>query len=285
MPASIAVLGSINLDFVIRTKSLPRAGETVSSGTFFTAPGGKGGNQALAARRLGADVAMIAKVGSDPFAREALANLIEAGVDITGVSAEPQAATGAAFINLDDAGENQIAVASGANALFAPGDTPVITADWMIAQLEIDPEVIFAAAGASNAKLCINAAPVKPLPRALLERADLLVVNEIEHAAYRADLEGLDCLIALTLGARGALLQQHGETIAQASAPTVNAVDTTGAGDAFVAALTVFLAEGLAVDQALKNACLCGALATTHYGAQAASPTRAALDAFNKAQT
>lgn len=278
-PAKIAVLGSVNLDFVIRTDRLPTAGETVSGGSFFTTPGGKGGNQALAARLLGADVALHACVGRDAFADEALANLAAAGVDLSTLVYSDAAKTGAAFINVDEAAENQIAVASGTNALFSADKAPQIEADWIITQLEIHPDTILAAAQKSSAKLCINAAPVRPLPERLLQRADLIVVNEIEYESYAAQLQALDCLVALTLGAQGAQLLRQGAVLSAADAPTVEAIDTTGAGDSFVAALTVFLAEGMAPEAALTAACHCGGLATTQLGAQAGTPTRAALQA------
>ncbi|MEM7568982.1 MAG: ribokinase [Pseudomonadota bacterium] len=272
-PARIAVVGSINLDFVIQTERLPVAGETVSGGTFFTTPGGKGGNQALAAQKLGAQVAMVACVGNDPYAQAALANLEAAGVDLSGLMRLDGIATGAAFIGVDAQGENQITVASGANAAFTPERAPAITADWIIAQQEVAPETVQAAAQKSDAKLCLNAAPVKPVPQALLDRADLIVVNEIEYESYKSQLASLDALIALTLGGAGAELHQNGKTIAKAAAPKVDVKDTTGAGDCFVAALTVFLAQGHAPQAALSAACHCGALATTQLGAQSGTPS------------
>lgn len=278
-PAKIAVLGSVNLDFVVRTQRLPTAGETVSGGSFFTTPGGKGGNQALAARLLGADVALHACVGQDDFAKSALENLEKAGVDLSQLLRTDAAKTGAAFINVDAAAENQIAVASGANAQFSADKAPTIAADWIITQLEVDPNTILAAAQKSQAKLCINAAPVKALPQELLERADLIIVNEVEYDSYAAQLADLDTLVALTLGAQGARLMRANTQVAASLAPKVDAIDTTGAGDCFVAALTVFLAEGMAHDAALRAACHCGALAATQLGAQAATPTRTALQA------
>lgn len=271
----IAVLGSINLDFVIQTDRLPVAGETVSGGTFFTTPGGKGGNQALAARKLGARVEMHACVGNDTYAETALVNLAASGVSLAHVQRLADANTGAAFINVDAAGENQIAVASGANALFTQALAPSIEADWIISQLEIAPETILKAASQTSAKLCINAAPVRPMPQALFDRAALIVVNEIEFESYKNQLAGLDCLVALTLGSAGAKLMRGGAAIAHAPAPSVDVMDTTGAGDCFVAALTVFLAQGMPPDLALSAACHCGALATTKLGAQAATPSRA----------
>ncbi|MEO0413118.1 MAG: ribokinase [Pseudomonadota bacterium] len=271
----IAVLGSINLDFVIQTERLPVAGETVSGGTFFTTPGGKGGNQALAARQLGANVEMHACVGEDSHADAAIANLSAHGVALGALQRLGNANTGAAFINVDAKGENQIAVASGANALFDEALAPCIEADWIISQLEISPETILKTTRQSNAKLCINAAPVRPVPQALFERADLIVVNEIEFESYERQLAGLSCLVALTLGGAGAKLLRGGTIISQAAAPQVDVADTTGAGDCFVAALTVFLAEGMAPEAALSAACHCGALATTQLGAQGATPSRA----------
>lgn len=281
----IAVLGSVNLDFVVTSPTLPTPGETVSGGTFFTTPGGKGGNQALAAQRLGAQVQLHACLGRDAYAQSSLENLIASGVNVDHVLYRGDGATGAAFINVDDAGENQIAVAPGTNALFTAALAPTVQADWIITQLEIAPDTILKAAEKSNAKLCINAAPVKPLPQALIDRADLLIVNEIEFKSYEAQFRRASGLIALTLGSKGAKLLRGGQVIASADAPSVDVVDTTGAGDCFVAALTMFLGEGMEEMAALKAACHCGALATTGLGAQAASPTRQQLaDAFPELQ-
>ena len=277
---AIAVVGSVNLDFVVRTETLPIAGETVGGGEFFTTPGGKGANQALAAHRLGGRAQMLACVGNDTYADEALANLKQDGVDLSGVTRLPDVKTGAAFINVDDAGENQIAVAAGANYAFTPVHLPAIKADAIIAQLEVASETIAAAALQGDAFFTLNAAPAQPLGDDIIQRADLIIVNEIEQAYYADKLKGFSGLLALTLGAKGAVLFDKGAEIARAGAPKVDAIDTTGAGDCFVGALTVALMEGFAPQEALQRACISGALATTRLGAQAATPTRQEVDAF-----
>ena len=164
-PPKILVVGSVNIDFVIRTKRLPAAGETIGGGVFSTVPGGKGANQAYSACRLGAEVAMSACVGSDAFADIALSNLSSGGVDLKGVIRKSDVATGAAFINVSDDGENQIAVASGANAVFEPGDLVAPKVDAIIAQLEVPEEVVWRAIKDNDTFFCLNAAPAIPLQR------------------------------------------------------------------------------------------------------------------------
>ncbi len=277
---SIAVVGSVNLDFVVRTARLPTAGETIGGGEFFTTPGGKGANQALAAQRLGANVQMFACVGEDAYADEALLNLKADGINLDGIRRLKDVKTGAAFINVDDAGENQIAVAAGANGEFSTNHLPVIKADAIIAQLEVASETIAAAVSNNDIFFGLNAAPVRCLSQEMIQRADLIIVNEVEHSFYAEQLKTYKGFIALTLGAKGAVLFNKGEEIARAAPPKVDAIDTTGAGDCFVGGLMVSLMEGLSAQDALTRACACGALATTRLGAQAATPTRAQVDAF-----
>ena len=266
---SIAVVGSINLDLVARAERLPRPGETLTDATFERIPGGKGANQALAAARLGARVEMHGAVGEDPFADEALALLRDGGVDLEGVSrvAEP---TGVALI-LVGGGENEIVVAPGANRSAEVGD--VGSADAVLCQLEIPVETVVEAARGARF-FCLNAAPARALPEELLGEVDLLVVN-------RYELEGIGDhagLTALTLGAEGAVLLEGGKEIARAGPPKVEAVDGTGAGDAFTAALLVSLLEGRDRDDALRRACAAGALAASRPGAQPSLPTAREVD-------
>lgn len=271
---TILVAGSANVDFVIQTQTLPRAGETIGGGVFSTVPGGKGANQALAAQRLGAAVRFAACVGQDAFADIALSNLIKDGVDISAVSRAADAATGAAFINVSEDGENQIAVASGANAQFAPIDVSTLTIDAIIAQLEVSEQSVLETAKSSDAFFCLNTAPALPVSDALFARTDLLIMNETERAFYEAQLRGFQGLIAQTLGADGAVLTKDGKTVAEAKPPAVNVVDTTGAGDTFTGALVTALMEKQPYDEALRFACAAGALATTRLGAQSAMPSR-----------
>ena len=272
-PAIIHVVGSTNVDFVVRTAALPRAGETIGGGTFTTVPGGKGANQALAAGRLGADVKFHSSIGDDAYAQIALANLIEAGVDITGVVTKPNVATGAAFINVDDNGENQIAVASGANAAFAPSDVTINGGDGVIAQLEVPPETILSAVQDNDIFFCLNTAPAIDIPAALIHRANLLVMNETESNFYEPHLADFRGIVVRTYGAKGAALFRNGAEVARATPPEVSVIDTTGAGDTFTAALTLALVKGESDENALRFACVAGALATTKLGAQSAIPT------------
>ena len=271
---SIAVIGSINLDIVARVKDFPKPGETVTNAVLSRFPGGKGANQAIASHRLGALVYMVGRVGNDPVADEALATLRQEGVDLSYCKPLQNHATGQALILVSDTGENQIVVAPGANAAFDAQHLQLPTTDACIAQLEVPVETILKAARNNSAFFCLNAAPVKPVPLKLFEHIDLLVVNEIEAQALGAELDNFQGLLASTFGSRGAALSRQGQQIARAIAPKVDVVDTTGAGDAFTAALTVGLVSGLEPQAALENACIVGALATTKPGAQT-SPTLA----------
>lgn len=270
---SIAVIGSINLDIVARIKEFPRPGETLTNAVINRYPGGKGANQAIAAHRMGASVSMVGRVGSDPAADEALLTLRDEGVDLSYCKPLRNHATGQALIMVNDSGENQIVVAPGANAAFDAAHLEFPSTDACIAQLEVPIETILKAASADSSFFCLNAAPVKPVPHELLEHVDLLVVNEIEAEALGPELDSFRGLLASTFGARGAVLSRHGVQIARATPPRVNVVDTTGAGDAFTAALTVGLVSGLDPQAALQQACIVGALATTKPGAQS-SPNR-----------
>jgi ribokinase len=265
----LAVVGSINLDLVVRTGRLPRPGETVSGGVFSRVPGGKGANQAVAAARLGAEVRMVGCVGSDPFADEALAGLREAGVapDWT----VKDAPTGVALIVVDAAGENAIVVAPGANGELRTEDvrldeTPVL------AQQEIPPEVVRYVSDHAGGEFFLNAAPARgPAPA-----ADLTIVNRYELEA----LGRRSGLVCLTLGSEGAVLLEDGEEIARAAPQRVDAVDGTAAGDAFCACLVVSLLEGRPRDEALHRACVAGALAASRPGAQTSLPTVQEVDAL-----
>ena len=277
---TITVVGSVNLDLVATAARLPAPGETVTGATLARHPGGKGANQALAARRLGARVRLVARVGEDAMADEALALLREEGVDLGGCRADPAFSTGVALIAVSTQGENQIVVAPGANAALSPEHLGPPAAGALICQLEVPVETVAAAAALATGPVCINLAPALHVPDDLLRRADLLVANEAEAAAYGNRLHGWGALVAVTRGAAGATLFRGGEPLASAAPPRVEAVDTTGAGDAFVAALTVALLEGRPHAEALAFACAAGALAATRAGAQPSLPRRAEVDAL-----
>jgi ribokinase len=273
---TIAVVGSINLDLVVRCERLPRPGETLTDAIFERVPGGKGANQALAAARLGASVSLTGAVGNDPFAGEALLLLEEGGVGLDRVQ-RVDAPTGVAVIVVAEDGENQIVVAPGANALVeAPPD--VGRADAVLCQLEIPVETVTRAASEAP-YFCLNAAPARSVPEALLEAVDLLVVNRYEREAVGR----FDGLVALTLGADGAVLLEGGEEVARATPPPVDPVDGTGAGDAFTACLLVSLLEGRPRQQALRRACAAGALAASRPGAQPSLPTVQEVDGILQA--
>ena len=267
MPPSLTVVGSVNLDLVARCERLPQPGETVTDATFERIPGGKGANQAVAAARLGADVTFVGCVGNDAFADEALAALAEAGVELEVERAE--APTGVALILVDSAGENQIVVAPGANSHLQPAGV----SGAVLCQLEIPLEVVQAAADVADF-FCLNAAPAAPIPADLVSRCDLVVVNRYELEALSATPE----LVALTLGAEGAVLLEGGEEVVRAEPPKVKAVDGTAAGDAFTACLVVSLLEGRDREEALRRACAAGAIAASRPGAQPSLPTAAEVD-------
>lgn len=273
MPPRVAVVGSVNLDLVARCERLPRPGETVTGATFDRLPGGKGANQAAAAAKLGAEVSMVACVGEDGFAHEALAPLQEVGVDVSGVR-RTEHATGVALILVGELGENQIVVAPGANADLRGMDVHLGPTDVVLCQLEVPLEAVEAAAEQATGLFCLNVAPARPVPVALLERADVVVANRYERETLAEEPR----LLALTLGEHGAVLLEHGREVARASPPAVEAVDGTAAGDAFCAALAVSIVEGRSREDALARACAAGALAASRFGAQPSLPTAAELD-------
>ena len=223
-------------------------------------PGGKGANQAVACARLGAEVTLVAAVGEDPFAEEALVALREAGVGLQ--LQQTVAPTGVAVILVDAAGENEIVVAPGANELLARFELG--PADAVLCQLEIPDDAVISAWEQSTALFCLNAAPARPVA----VDADLTVVNRFELEA----LTRRDGLVALTLGADGAVLLEDGEEVARAVPPPVEAVDGTAAGDAFTACLLVSLLESRERQDALRRACAAGALAASRFGAQPSLP-------------
>ncbi|WP_433289132.1 ribokinase [Pseudonocardia sp. CA-142604] len=273
----IAVVGSVNLDLVARVPRLPAPGETLAAGDLRRVPGGKGANQALAARRLGADVTLVAAVGDDAAGDEALALLQHDGVRLDGLRREHGHPTGHALITVDDSGETTIVVAAGANATLDVSPDDVRGADAVLTVLEIPDSAVAAAVQHATGLVVLNAAPARALPSELLRRIDLVVVNTAEYAA----IEGLDAAraVAVTAGAKGAVLRRDGREVASAQPPPVDVVDGTAAGDAFTAALTVALLDGASDADALRGACAAGALAVTKAGAQPSLPTAAELAA------
>jgi ribokinase len=256
----LTVVGSANLDLIARVARLPRPGETVTDADLMRAPGGKGGNQAVAAARLGAAVRFLGTVGEDEYAEEALSGLAEANVEME-VARRGQ--TGIALIVVAADGENQIVVVPGANATV-----DAVGSGNVLCQLEVPLETVEANARAAD-WFCLNAAPAKPVD----VEPDLLVVNRYE---YEVNSRGK--LVALTLGEEGAVLLENGREIVRATPPKVDAVDGTAAGDAFTACLVVSHLEGRDSEEALRRACAAGAIAATRPGAQPSLPTAAEVD-------
>ena len=291
----ILVFGSINLDLVARVARLPRPGETLAGESFAALPGGKGANQALAARRAGAEVTLVGAVGDDAFAASALERLEAAAVDLSRVR-RVDAPTGVALIHVGEHGENCITVIAGANAQVEPStvaDDLLGPGTTVILQLEVPlPAVLDLAlrAHARGARVILNAAPPRPLPPALMSSLDVLIVNEIEAAAIAITVDvrampeafaagvyrRFGCATVVTLGAQGALAVADGVML-RAAAPSVHVVDTTGAGDAFTGALAAALDRGFAWAGALAAGVAAGSLACTAAGAQTALPSGSAI--------
>jgi ribokinase len=291
----ILVAGSANLDFTVRAPHIPAPGETVLGQAFATQPGGKGANQAVAcARAGGVATAMLVALGDDAFAAPIEASLREAGVALHVVRAHGQP-TGAAFICVDDNGENAITVAPGANTLLRPEDLPSLDGmSHLLLQLETPIESVTAwaiAAHAAGVTVVLNAAPARALPRELLAAIDVLIVNEGELAAIAGVAQGdvdaalaridVPCIV-VTLGRKGCRARCDGEALDQA-AFTVRPVDTTAAGDTFCGVLVAARARGATWPVALREASAAAAIACTRPGAQASVPTVAEVKAFLRA--
>lgn len=277
---SVVVIGSVNLDIVATADRLPAPGETVTGAALNRYPGGKGANQALAAARLGADVCLLAHVGQDADAQEALALLRAGGVNLDGCIAVHDAATGVALISVAKSGENQIVVAPGANRTLTPEVLDIPAADALLCQLEVPTETIAHAAANFEGFFCVNLAPARHVDVAVLQRADLVIVNETESAWYGGSLSACKGMIATTFGAAGAVLSKDGVDLARVKPPRVTAADTTAAGDTFCAALTLALVEGQSPEEALTFACAAGAVTATRMGAQPSLPNRDEVQAL-----
>ncbi len=299
MPPHIVVFGSLNMDLVIQAPRHPRPGETLTGGPFRTIPGGKGANQAVAAARMGGQVTMIGAVGVDGFGDELIANLAAAGVDTSRIDRSPEA-TGLALITVSESGENTIVLAPGANGTVSvktawENEDVIAAADALLLQLEVPLSAVLAAAqiaGRHRVPVILNPAPTRPLPAELLRHVSYLIPNEheaallaglptgaVEEAARAATAlrkMGVGQVI-VTLGERGALLCGDNVPTVMSSFP-VQAVDTTAAGDAFLAAFAVALTEGKSAVEAVRWGCAAGALACTVLGAQPSLPTRAAVE-------
>jgi ribokinase len=276
-PVRVTVAGSLNYDLMAYVEHLPRPGEAVQAREIRRVPGGKGFNQAVAARRLGAAVEMVGAVGADHFGRQFQDQLDELGIGRSSVL-QLEAPTGLAVPIVDDRGENSIVVALGANEELLPDmlDQAALGADAVLVQGELRPDTTLRALQVARGVKVLNAAPASLELSQAVRLAHVVVVNEVEAA----DMGGTERLAALgagavvvTLGARGAMIDN---TVLPA--PRVRAVDTTGAGDAFCAALAVGLAEGLELEAAVAWANRAGAAACLKPGTSEAMPTRAEVD-------
>jgi ribokinase len=300
MPSTISrnshvlVIGSIHVDLITRVARLPAPGETIVGGTFHTAAGGKGANQAVAAARMGAAVTMIGRVGDDMFGALAREALKCAGVDVTHVRTDAETATGTAQIVLDAGGQNAIAVASGANERLTSDQVAAAAAAWrgvglVVLQCEIPLQTnlhIVRHATANGTPVLLNAAPAQALPDELRQAIAWLVVNEVEAeqlfgrsvrsvadgiAAARA-LQRSDQRVVVTLGELGAVFCGTRDPLHE-PAPRVEVVDTTAAGDALVGALAAALVRGESDESAVRQAVRAGSLACTKLGAIPSLPT------------
>jgi ribokinase len=291
MSAAVIVVGSLNVDLVVRVPRLPGAGETVIGGAFSRAHGGKGANQAAAAAALGARTWMVGLVGDDDLGRETRADLERRGVDLSqlGIGA---AHTGVALIVVDERGENLIAVASGANAELTRETVAAALATIeepsavVLANLEIPNDAVLGAALAASERgwrFVLNPAPARALAPEIVRRCEVMIPNE--HEAGELGWPSVDALleagagvVVVTRGGAGADLHRTGSPRFHQDPLPAHVVDTTGAGDAFCGAFAATLAEGAPIEAALRAAVAGGALATRAVGARASLADRAALD-------
>jgi ribokinase len=286
------VVGSINQDFVLKVERRPEPGETVTGAELSLFPGGKGANQAIAAARLGADVAMLGRVGEDAFGADLVNNLRNNGVDTSRIETVSEAPTGSAFITVTPDGENAIVVSPGANRSFGPEEVETTSEDLsktrvLVTQLEVGVEAVETAArivAGNGGRFLLNLAPPREVSDALLRLCDPLVVNQHEatlllgyeardpEESARGLLDLGSTSTVVTLGHAGALLAA-GDSSHHFPAPEVEGVDTTGAGDAFVGALAAKLAASASLEEAVPYAVMAGAVAVTSEGAQGSLPT------------
>jgi ribokinase len=279
--SDIVVVGSANLDLVVSVDRRPAVGETVTGSSFTTGVGGKGLNQAVAAARLGADVALLGAVGDDDAGRQVRALLAGEGVAVSGVRLVADH-TGTAHITVDPSGENAIVVVPGANGALTSVDNDdrlaIEKAQIVLSVLEIPLSRViaaFAAARRAGATTVLTPAPVQPLPDQLVELTDVLVLNEAEAEALGPDTLAAIPDVVITAGASGCRWRGRDGADTQVTAPKVDVRDTTGAGDCFVGALAVAVSEGRSMPDALTFATAAAAQSVRKPGAAASMPTRA----------
>jgi ribokinase len=299
----VAVVGSLNMDLVARAARLPLPGETLAGHTFAQVPGGKGGNQAVAAARLGAQVAMLGRVGSDANGAQLRAGLEAEQIDCTALETSASAPTGVALIIVDDGSQNAIVIIAGSNGEVTPEtiarhEAVLAAAEVVVCQLETPPDAVHAALAAAHRlgkTVVLNPAPATgPLPAGWLPLVDYLIPNELEAAtltglpvstpdeaaAAAAALRNAGARnVLVTLGAQGVLAALGDAPPQHFTAPRVAAIDTTAAGDTFIGGFAAQLAQGTAVADAIRFGQRAAALSVTRAGAQPSIPTRAELDA------
>ncbi len=302
MPAKICVVGSSNIDLISKVPRLPKLGETMVGHSFHLGFGGKGANQAVMAAKLGARVTMVTKLGKDVFGEDTLRNYTAQGIDTTFVMFDPVHASGVAPIFVDDHAQNFIVIIPGANHALTPADVraasrAILDASVLVCQLEIPVETTleaFRIAKSGNVRTILNPAPAAPLPDELLQLTDLCMPNETEtemltgasaqnladaEIAARKLLERGVGTVVLTLGERGALLVDQ-NSVEHVPSLKVDAVDPTGAGDAFIGSLAVFLGEGFALRDAIQRANAIAAQSVMRIGTQVSFPNRAEAEKF-----
>ncbi|MCL5995924.1 MAG: ribokinase [Chloroflexi bacterium] len=299
---NICVVGSTNMDLIARVPRLPKLGETLQGHSFHLVYGGKGANQAVTAARLGARVSMVARVGNDVFGQGMLDNFKQQGIDTGYVTVDGTKSSGVAPIFVDDEAHNVIVIVPGANGALSPADVQaardtILAASVVVCQLEVPIETTletFRIAKSKGVRTILNPAPAAILPDELLALTDICAPNEteteyltgrsvqtladVESAARDLIARGLQVVI-VTLGDRG-VLYVDSETAMHVPAIKVNAVDPTGAGDAFIGGLAVFLGAGFTMHDAIQRANAVAALSVTRLGAQVSFPTRAEFEAF-----
>ena len=301
MTGKVLVVGSLNMDLDVFVPRLPQTGETILGDTFATIPGGKGANQAVAARRMGAAVTMIGRVGDDGYGQTLRQVVGQDGIETEYIETDPEESTGVALITVDTEGRNTIVVVPGANGTLTArhvkaAEQAFSTADVLVAQLEIHLETVLAAvnvAAERATRVILNPAPARSLPSELLSKVDFLIPNEGE-AMHIAGTESLEAAIPklLGLGVRNLIitLGEHGVLLVtpegreEFAAHKVEAIDTVAAGDAFVGAFATGIAEGMSVEDAIRLGNAAAAISVTRRGAQPSLPTRADVDHFLKGE-
>ncbi|HUX97012.1 MAG TPA: ribokinase [Bacteroidales bacterium] len=302
MSKKIIVIGSTNVDFLIKTEKLPGFGETVTGGVFFQNYGGKGANQAVGAARAGGDVTFVTCLGEDLYAENLMENFNKDNIETSFVFKDHDEATGSALIMLDKDGNNYLSVASGANYKLTPEHidkalNTILEAEMIVMQMEIPFETtsyVFEIAEKNNLKVLFNLAPARPFDLSVLKKTYAFVVNEVEASMVTGlkvetddeiktaaqELLKLGCKITIiTLGARGSYVASS-EFNGIVPAFKVKAVDTTAAGDVYCGSLAVALVEGKSLSDAVRFAGAASAISVTRLGAQPSAPTRKEIEEF-----